>query len=305
MIQELRTTNQGLWTMLFGIKTVVIRTMGSLEIRFPDLEDADEFRETIFRAQKRAVSRSNVPGPTLIRQRIAEELGYDVEQVTPLDGEPYEERNHNGRTQLGVLDYFVPYTRVEEPDRITWRQHWLILLPRVALPLLLFFVSLVLIILALDLSAPWVQERRGLWLVPGILLMLISIGWYVWRYDEWRNDVYQVTDSRIIDIEGSPFHLRKETRTEGTFDVIQNIRYDSPNIFYRALDIGFVTIDTAAEEGAYTFDWVSHPAEVQQEIFSRWTAYREQQKETETARRHQEFLDWIVQYDRLVHREGA
>jgi hypothetical protein len=133
---------------------------------------------------------------------------------------------------------------------------------------------------------------------------LISFGWYLWRYEGWRNHIYQVTDSRIIDIEGTPFHLRHETRTEGTFDVIQNVTYDSPNWVFRLLSIGFVRIDTAAEQGAYTFDWVSHPAEVQQEIFRRWTDYREREEEAATRRRHQEFLDWIVQYDRLVRQEG-
>jgi len=157
-------------------------------------------------------------------------------------------------------------------------------------------VSLTLVIVLAAFRVPW------WWLIPCVAL-LASFGWYLWRYEGWRNDVYQVTDSRIIDIEGSPFHLRKETRTEGMFDVIQNVTYDSPNLFYRALRIGFVTIDTAAEQGAYTFDWVSRPAQVQQEIFTRWTAYREKQKEAATRQRHQEFLDWIREYDRLRYQE--
>ena len=140
-------------------------------------------------------------------------------------------------------------------------------------------------------------------MIPGVLLFLFSFGWYLWRYEGWRNHIYQVTDSRIIDVEGTPFHLQHETRTEGTFDFIQNVTYDSPNFIYRALSIGFVRIDTAAETGAYTFDWVRNPAEVQQEIFRRWTAYRERERESATRRRQQEFLDWFAQYDRLVRQE--
>jgi hypothetical protein len=187
--------------------------------------------------------------------------------------------------------------RIEESDKVTWRRHWLIMLSRVLLPLLAMAASLALAILPALFHVAW------LWAIPGVVLWLASFGWYLWRYEGWRNDVYQVTDSRIIDIEGSPFHLRKETRTEGMFNVIQNVTYDSPNLFYRALRIGFVTIDTAAEQGAYTFDWVSRPAEVQQEIFDRLTAYREKQEEADTRQRHQEFLDWIREYDRLVRQE--
>jgi hypothetical protein len=250
-------------------------------------------REKIFQAQKRARSRTVIPGPTLIRQQLSKELGFEVPEVAALDSEPHEESQPQKRW-LGWLDYFVPHMRIEDPDKVTWRRHWLIMLSRVSLPLLAMLGSTVLAILPVVLGVPW------LWVIPGVVLWLASFGWYLWRYEGWRNDVYQVTDSRIIDIEGSPFHLRKETRTEGMFDVIQNVTYDSPNFFYRALRIGFVTIDTAAESAAYTFDWVSRPAEVQQEIFTRWTAYREKQKEATTQQRHQEFLDWIREYDRLV-----
>lgn len=302
-IQDIRTTNQGIWTLLFGIQSLEIRTMGSGTVLFPDLRNAEEVRQKIFETQKRAKARTDVPGHKLIRQRLAEELGYEVKQVAPLDSEPVNGVRKRKRPKLGPLEYFVPYTRVEGSEGITWRKHWLYMLGQVFVPALLILLSLALIVLPVALELPWVQGYRWVWTVPGWVLLLISVGWYLWQYEGWRNDVYCVTDSRIIDIEGSPFHLRQETRTEGMFDVIQNVTYDSPNLILRALGIGFVTIDTAAEEGAYTFDWVSNPAQVQQEIFTRWTAYREREKEAATRRQQQEFLDWIVQYDRLVRQE--
>lgn len=303
MIQDIRTTKQGVWTVLFGIQTVVIRTMGQGTLRFRDLAHAEEVREKIFEARDRAMSRKEVPGPTLIRQRLREELGYEVKQVEPLDTEPEQQPKGRRKERMSALEYFVPYTRIEEKDGVTWRRHWLFMVAKVLPPLLLFFGSVAIVILPLTLQEPWLGLNRWMWALPGGLLTLFSIGWYLWRYEAWRNDVYRVTDSRIIDIEGSPFHLRKETRTEGTFDVIQNVTYDSPNLFYRILGIGFVTIDTAAEQAAYTFDWVSHPERVQQEIFQRWTAYREREEEEATRRRHQDFLNWIVEYDRLVRQE--
>jgi hypothetical protein len=240
----------------------------------------------------------------LIRQRLKEELGFEVQQVTSLDSAPQLQDDKPKKGWLGPFEYFVPYTRIEEPDGITWRMHWLFMLSKVLPPLLLGFGSLVLVILPLVPEEPWFELPRWIGVIPGAVLMLIAFGWYLWRYEGWRNHLYQVTDSRIIDIEGTPFHLQHESRTEGTFDVIQNVTYDSPNWLFRALSIGFVQIDTAAEESAYTFDWVSHPAQVQQEIFQRWSAYREREKEAATRRRHQEFLDWIVEYDRLVRQEG-
>jgi CRP-like cAMP-binding protein len=301
-IQDIRITNQGIWTLLFGVQSLVIRTMGTGTIRFPDLNNAQEVMDKIFETQKRAAARTDVPGPERIRRRLAQELGFEIKELTALDTDPDEEAEGPslGWGALGFLDYFVPRTRIETPDGITWRRHWLIMLREVLPPMLLGFLALVLVILPLVVRNPWFGLRRWIWAMPGIVLGLIAFGWYLWQYEGWRNHVYQVTDSRIIDIEGTPFHLRTETRTEGMFDVIQNVTYDSPNLLYRALRIGFVQIDTAAEESAYTFDLVHRPAEVQQEIFRRWTAYRERKQEEATRRRQQEFLDWIREYDRLV-----
>jgi hypothetical protein len=305
MIQDIRTTKQGLWTLLFGVKTVLIGTMGAGTIRFPDLRDAEAVREKIFMAQKHARSRTEIPNHKQINRRIAEELGFEVKEVEPLDSQPAGQVEQKKKRGEGLLGYFVPYTRIEEPGVVTWRRHWLFMVSRVFLPFVSFLAALALTFLPVTVQPGWMGGRVWLWMIPGVILTLVSIGWYLWRYEGWRNDIYQVTDSRIIDIEGSPFHLRKETRTEGTFDVIQNVTYDSPNLFYRWLRIGFVTIDTAAEQRAYTFDWVGHPDQVQQEIFARWTAYREREKEAATRRRQQEFLEWIVEYDRLVRQGGS
>jgi len=303
-IQDIRISNQGLWTLLFGVQSIVIRTMGEVAVRFPDMDNAEEIKNKIFETQRRGALRSEIPGQMLIQQRLREELGMEVKQVTPLDSGLQMRDESTKKRWLGPLDYFVPYTRIEEPDKITWRQHWLFMLRAVLAPVLLGFLSLVLVIWPLVSKVAWVQLQRWVWVVPGLVLLLVSFGWYLWRYEGWRNNIYQVTDSRIVDIDGTPFHLRHETRTEGTFDVIQNVTYDSPNWLFRLLSIGFVTIDTAAEHAAYTFDWVSHPAEVQQEIFRRWTDYRVREEEAATRRRHQEFLDWIVQYHQLVNQKG-
>jgi len=305
MIQSMVTIKQGLWTILFGVKSLEIQSMATGTVLFRDLNDAEKVQEIIFRTKDRAASRTEIPSRLMIRQRLAEELGLDANHyVVSLDRGLQEGTEEPTKRREGLFYYFVPYTRIEEADSITWRRHWLFMLSNVLAPMLLGFLSLVLVILPWVWKQPWLGLSRWIWTIPGIVLMLFSFGWYLFRYEAWRNHVYQVTDSRIIDVEGTPFHLWQERRTEGRFDVIQRVTYDSPNWLYRALSIGFVHIDTAAEQDAYTFDWVANPADVQQEIFKRWSAYREREKESATRRRHQEFLDWIVQYDRLVRKEG-
>jgi len=198
------------------------------------------------------------------------------------------------------VDYFVPRMRIIKHDQIIWRKHWLILV-REAGPAAVFCL-LSLIVLAVGLIRPGTLGRVPLYLTSTIPAgaLLITWCWYLWSYDGWRNDIYIVTDERIIDIEGSPFHIRKESRTEGTFDVIQNTDYSSPNWFFRILRIGNVTIDTAAKQHAFTFDSVPRPEEVQQEIFKRLTAFREKRATEAAERQYAEFTKWFGTYHRSV-----
>jgi hypothetical protein len=177
-----------------------------------------------------------------------------------------------------------------------WRQHWLILALGLLPVFALFVFGLFLTFLALSQPAFLSGILLRHTLLPGFIVLVGSFIWYLWRYDGWRKHVYILTDSRIIDIEGTPFHLRGETRVEGEFSVIQNVTYDSPNLFYRALRIGDVYIDTASQENAYTFELIGHPDEVQQEIFRRLVAYRDSRERGEIERRYSEFADWFVTY---------
>jgi hypothetical protein len=299
MIQEMTTTTQGLWTQLFDVHTLEIRTMGVGTIKFPYLDDADGIVDRIYEARDLAQVRKSGEERTRIRERLFRELGHDVQQVIQLDtGEQDEAPTTLPTGVLRVLDYFVPRTRIVLIDQVQWRQHWLILILSLLPVFGTFFVAAFLLIVAL--SQP--EFLRGMLLrhtlLPGFILMVAAFLWYLWRYDAWRNHVYILTNSRIIDIEGTPFHLRGETRIEGEFGVIQNVTYDSPNLIYRALRIGDVYIDTAAQEQAYTFELVGHPDEVQQEIFRRLVVYRDAMELGETQRRYSEFADWFVTYHR-------
>jgi uncharacterized membrane protein YdbT with pleckstrin-like domain len=204
------------------------------------------------------------------------------------------------------VDYFIPRIRIVKPDRIIWRKHWIILIKEAGLPFLLVLISVAWFVAFLTLLPNRVGGISRYWfLILPIVAGLASLVWYIWRYDGWRNDIYIVTDTRIIDIEGSPFHLREETRTEGTFDSIQNTDYSSPNWFARILRMGRVTISTAAKQDAFTFDYVERPEEVQQEIFKRVTAFKEQQERAEKERQNAEFTKWFGIYHRsAVQKKG-
>jgi hypothetical protein len=300
-VQDITTRNHGLLTSLFGIQTLSVRTAGAGMVEFPYLEDAEWIRDEIFRARELAQVRRIGAERSQIRSRLMEELDRPAgRSYEPLEREQDRPVTPEPVGLLKIVDYFVPRMRIVKPDRIIWRRHWLILLQEAFAPILLFLFSAALLVLALT-------GLGFLGRLPWLLVVLIPVGaalisllWWLWVYDGWRNDIYIVTDERIIDVEGSPFHLRGESRIEGTFDVIQSIDYSSPNWFYRILRIGDVTIDTASQQAAFTFDLVSRPEEVQQEIFQRLTAYREERAREETERQYAEFSKWFGTYHRSV-----
>jgi hypothetical protein len=300
-VQDMTTRNHGLWTSLFGIETLVIRTSGIGLVEFPYLEDAEGIRDEIFQARELAQARRIGEERSQIRSRLMDELDRPATRTyEPLQAEEEQLVTPEREGLLKIVDYFVPRTRIVKPDCIIWRRHWWILVRKVAPPAMLSLFSAA--VLALTIIRPGflsqVSWRLAVPVPAGVTFL--SLLWWLWRYDGWRNDIYIVTDERIIDVEGSPFHIRGESRIEGTFDVIQSTDYSSPNWLYRVLRIGNVTIDTASKQAAFTFDLVARPGEVQQEIFRRLTAYREERAREETERQYTEFSKWFGTYHRSV-----
>jgi hypothetical protein len=200
-----------------------------------------------------------------------------------------------------LLDYLFPRLRLEEDSQVTWRKHWYVLLRKTAGPLVL----LVLILeiggsVALGLPLVSFLPRTSA-LVLCVTAASLSALFILYRYEDWRNDVYILTDDRIIDLEKKPLFLREERR-EASLAMIQDVKYLIPGIVYNLLNVGMVIIETAATEGEFTFDWVHDPRRVQEEIFARVDAYREREKRREQEAQAAQLKKWLEAY-RKVEKE--
>ena len=305
-VVDVTARNHGLWTLLFKVHSLEIKTAGAGTIRFPYLDDSERIINEIFHARDLAQTRKNVEERGQIRHALLTEIEHEVQALSPLSSGEQVKVTPEPKGLFKWVDYFIPRIRIVKPDRIIWRKHWIVLIKEVGLPLLFALLAVAWFVAFLVLLPDRVGGLSRYWfLLLPIVAWLVFSGWYIWRYDGWRNDIYIVTDTRIIDIEGSPFHLREETRTEGTFDIIQNIDYSSPNWLARVLRLGRVTISTAAKQEAFTFDLVERPEEVQQEIFKRVTAFKDQKAREEKQRQNAEFTKWFGIYHRsAVQKEG-
>jgi hypothetical protein len=123
--------------------------------------------------------------------------------------------------------------------------------------------------------------------------------WFLWRWEDWSNDVYMLTSNRIIDIKRTPWFMR-ESRREGELDKIENINYDIPGIIAHVFNFGTVVIETAGRAGNFVFEWVFDPAGVQADIFRRMGELEENKKQSERQKREQELQEWFSVYTGMV-----
>ena len=138
------------------------------------------------------------------------------------------------------------------------------------------------------------------WLLPSPLLAF-GLGWFLWEWADWRNDLYILTPDRIIDIERRPLGL-SESRREGGLDRIQDVEIVLPTFFATVFNTGSVVIKTAAAGGDFTFRDVADPRGVQRDIFRYLARYRRQQDLQQRQRQFDDMTQWFGIYSQLVGR---
>ncbi|MBC7234698.1 MAG: PH domain-containing protein [Chloroflexi bacterium] len=308
---------RGFWGQILNYGDLTIQTAADVgAIRFDHVPAPEEMREAIWSELSRAQAMRRAAERHLIREALISHLDLSDDappsEVSPGEEAPIDliDGPEMPKTKPGTLSRFVlwlmrheliPPTRIVREDSVTWRKHWIFLLAEVVPPVLLILSAGTLALLgffgipeALVRSIPY---------YPAILLFLtiIGLGWLWWQFNDWGNDLYIVTDERIIDIEKRPLFF-SEQRREASLGMIQNVNLEIPNMLATALDYGNVLVQTAGA-GDFTFDGVPNPRGVQNEIFQRIEVFREAQRQREAARRRAELAEWFSVYNELTQRE--
>ena len=173
---------------------------------------------------------------------------------------------------------------------------------QVALPGLLLFFELLFLAGGFSSVALLQQLQSGLdaqtLLLSGGLVTLATLGWILWAVTDWWNDTYTVTEDRIIDIEKLPLFL-SEQRREAQLSDIQDIRLEMNSPLKVMLNFGNIIVQTAAGEGAFTFDHVPNPRIVKEEITRRMIAWRREDERRKAQDRSRDLPDWFEMYNRL------
>ncbi|MFH1085038.1 MAG: PH domain-containing protein, partial [Chloroflexota bacterium] len=171
----------------------------------------------------------------------------------------------------------IPRTCIVTPDSVTWRKHWVFLL-RTAGPWALLAVGSALLLMLSFFGLPAVLLAWAPWAPPVLMVItVVFLGLLWWTMTDWGNDLYIVTNERIIDIEKRPLFFAMQRR-EASLGMIQNVHFEVPHVVAGLLGYGSVVVQTAGA-GEFTFQGVPNPSAVQAEIFQRMQAYRTAQEE--------------------------
>ncbi len=256
--------------------------------------------ELVSREIERARERDVLRSMGAIRDELAKRL--DVKTVTT--PEPVPTRAAPPSPTLlavafgSIRDYFFPPSWSVSPDggTIIWRRFWLpgyVRYLRIFIPLTL--VTLVGgYFLLLNWELPYMVWLLVAWLVVETILFATLL-WYI---EDWRNDYFQLTPSRLVLVERKPL-LLQESRREAPLDRIQNISFTVPGVLGRFFHYGHVMLETAGTTGKFELKWLRDPQLVQSEI-SKWQRqYIQRQKQADAQRRREEFLSWFATYDSL------
>lgn len=290
---------------IFNYGDVIVKTFTG-EITFRKLKDPKRMAAIIEEYRARLVKGSERREKREINKLLRQRLGLEVEdeEALPPPGIPGDEQKdtvpseEEKQKQKGFMrEYLGTFfmMRFEEGDVITYRKYWPTLFGKIWIPtvLILAFILGIGILISLYFSdATSAQFTLFAILFALLMILIIFVPWWLYRYVDWRNDIYQVTDRNIIDIERRP--LGTEVKKSAPVENILSLEHERVGFLGYMLNYGFVTINVG--ETQFVFRNVHDPARVQQDIFNRIYALQRHKEEMEAVQRRQRFVDVIGVY---------
>jgi CRP-like cAMP-binding protein/membrane protein YdbS with pleckstrin-like domain len=283
--------------------TLFIDTAGALSVTrvtFDHLPDPAQVQALIFEQIERARAGKRVEMHEMIRDSLAKRVGTRVRPSVPrpVSSSPSPVAPPPSPRPSAVRRFYDfawgnrVWIEIWTEQQVTWRKHWIRLLEVIWLPTLVNLGLLFLFSLAVALFP--VFGLLGILFVG--LLLAPGLFWFWWNWVNWGNDQYIVTNDRLIDTTKLPLGFRT-TRTETTFDKIQNVNFTIPNPIATLLNYGTVSIYTAGVQGRLDFEYVRDPRKVQAEIFRRLAAYSEARRRQQQQEQLSVLPEWFAEYE--------
>ena len=197
--------------------------------------------------------------------------------------------------------------RVEDGGTVTYRKHWVVFVQRAWKPLLYFLGVCALMAfrgwVLLQSADQAIVERNSLGalrpdtiMVALPLLMMPFLGWLVWEYLDWKNDIFMVTPDEILDIDKKPFGT--EERRAAQIENILTTAYKREGLIAYIFNFGTVTISVGG--GQLAFEDVLDPAGVQADINRRRMSRIANKNEDSANVERERMAVWLAAYHQNI-----
>jgi hypothetical protein len=192
-------------------------------------------------------------------------------------------------------------TEIRQGKTVTWRKHPFVLFQQTAPGWALFVILVFLTWFFLSSGVPLELTSTGVFTV--LALMYIGVlGFIIWEWEDWRRDLYCITDVDITDVESRPFGLSYQEK-KAEIRNIQDVTTARTRFLNVLLDFGNVDSRVAGNAAPFTFSDVSHPRVVADEIVERIEALKLRTTERVHREQTRSIVDAIIAYHRLVTAE--
>jgi hypothetical protein len=191
--------------------------------------------------------------------------------------------------------------RYESGDTVIYRKHWVVLILDAWMPVVGILATLVLFIQRLIRLAQLPEERfvsfsGGIsvdaWAGALVMVLLVFIGWFVYRVMDWSNDKFIVNAEQIIDVDRKPFGT--ETRNAAQLENILGTEYQRIGLLGNIFNFGTVYITVGGTKLA--FENVLDPAAVQSDINRRFAARKDRNEQQRISKERERMAEWLATY---------
>lgn len=282
---------------------VTVRTFVG-RIQFDYVDHPEQAADMIREYWERTKATGSVAQKEAMKNAIRSKLGLplkaiDQEQLPPIITEDKEVQKSLIRIVLANLFKL----RIEDGGTVIYHKHWFVLLMQAGKPLLFFLGIWALIFIRLwslvqSPDQAFLEPNAAGTLRPDSLIVLLLfltlpfVGWMIWEYLDWKNDIFMVTPDEIIDLDKKP--LGTEERRSAQIESILSTEYKRIGITGYLLNYGTVYIVVGGTK--LEFQDVLDPAGVQADI-NRRRMTRIAKKNEDTANVERERMAvWLAAY---------
>jgi uncharacterized membrane protein YdbT with pleckstrin-like domain len=195
--------------------------------------------------------------------------------------------------------------RYETGDTVVYRKHWVVLILRAWISVVLSLACLGLFFLRL-IQLAYSPAERFISLQGGFTIDTWAFAymgafvpffiWFTYQVLDWSNDRFEVTNDQIIDIDRKPFG--SETRNAAPLEGILGTIYERKGILGNLFNFGTVYITVGGSKLA--FEDVMDPATVQSDIDRRRMARNAKKREGEISAERDRMAEWLATYHRAA-----